>query len=159
MSDILNYIKNNPQETQRLVGVKYEQLEQLIKQAVALHTQKQQEVEAQKIRIINKGGGRKVKLSTSEQILLTLVYLRRSVDGGSFPRQTSLQLTTFQLLGIQFGVSESTANDTFNYWFPLLQEILPSSLLEQVKKNVSDYEIVQELLTDYELIVDSALAA
>ena len=142
MSKILNYIKTNPQETQRLVGVKYEQLEQLIKQASALHTQKQQEVEAQKIRNINKGGGRKVKLSTPEQILLTLVYLR--------------QLTTFQLLGIQFGVSESTANDTFNYWFPLLQEILPSSLLEQVKKNASDYEIVQELLTDYELIVDSA---
>lgn len=60
------------------------------------------------------------------------------------------------MLGIQFGVSESTANDTFNYWFPLLQEILPSSLFEQVKKNVSDYEIVQEILTDYELIVDSA---
>jgi len=47
MSDILNYIKTI-QETQRLVGVKYEQLEQLIKQAIALHTQKQQEVEAQK---------------------------------------------------------------------------------------------------------------
>jgi hypothetical protein len=30
--------------------------------------------------------------------------------------------------------SESTANDTFNYWFPLLREMLPSSLLEQVKK-------------------------
>ncbi len=70
------YIQKNPQETQRLVGVKYEQLEQLIKQASALHTRKQQEVEAQKIRIINKGGGRKVKLSMSEQILLTLVYLR-----------------------------------------------------------------------------------
>ncbi len=120
MTNILNYIQNNPQETQRLVGVKYEQLEQLIKQAIALHTQKQQEIEADKIRIINKGGGRKVKLSTEEQILLTLVYLRH--------------LTTFQLLGIQFGVSESTANDTFNYWFPLLQELLPSSLLEQVKK-------------------------
>jgi len=26
---------------------------------------------------------------------------------------------------------------------------------EQVKKNASDYEIVQEILTDYELIVDS----
>jgi len=142
MTNILNYIQNNPQETQRLVGVKYEQLEQLIKQAIALHTQKQQEIEADKIRIINKGGGRKVKLSTEEQILLTLVYLRH--------------LTTFQLLGIQFGVSESTANDTFNYWFPLLQELLPSSLLEQVKKKANDYEIVQELLTDYELIVDSA---
>jgi len=30
---------------------------------------------------------------------------------------------------------------------------LPSSLLEQVKKNASDYEIVQEILTEYELIV------
>ena len=142
MSDILSYIQNNPQETQRLVGVNYDQIEQLIKQAIALHTQKQQDMEAHIVRIINKGGGRKVKLSAEEQILLTLIYLRH--------------LTTFQLLGIQFGVSESTANDTFNYWFPLLQELLPSSLLEQVKKNASDYEIVQEILTDYELIVDSA---
>jgi len=53
-------------------------------------------------------------------------------------------------------VSESTANDTFNYWLPLLQELLPSSLLEQVKKKASDYEIVREILTEYELIVDSA---
>ncbi len=76
MSSVLNYIEKNPQETQRLVGLKYEQLEQLIKQAIALHTEKQQEIEAQKVRIINKGGGRKVKLSTEEQILLTLIYLR-----------------------------------------------------------------------------------
>ncbi len=141
MSEVLSYIKKHPEETQRLVGLKYEQLEQLIKQTLTLQTQKQQEVEAQKIRIINKGGGRKAKLSAEEQILLTLIYLR--------------QLTTFQFLGIQFGVSESTANDTFNYWLSLLQELLPSSLLEQVKKNVSDYETVKEILTDYELIVDS----
>jgi hypothetical protein len=57
-------------------------------QAIALDTKKRQEIEAQKIRIISKGGGRKVKLSTEEQILLTLIYLRH--------------LTTFQLLGIQF---------------------------------------------------------
>jgi hypothetical protein len=123
MSDILNYIKNNPQETQRLVGVKYEQLEQLIKQAIAIDAEKRQEREAQKIRIIKKGGGRKVKLSNENQILLTLTYLRH--------------LITFQLLGIQFGVSESTANDTFNYWLPILQELLPSSLLEQVKKTLA----------------------
>ncbi|WYM01411.1 MAG: transposase family protein [Gloeotrichia echinulata CP02] len=141
MSDMLSYIQNNPQETQRLVGVKYDQLEQLIKQAIALDTEKQQNIEKKKVRIINKGGGRKVKLSNEDQILLTLTYLRH--------------MTTFQLLGIQFGVSESTANDTFNYWLTILQEILPSSLLEQVKKNASDYEIVQEILTDYELIVDS----
>ncbi|MBA4467107.1 transposase, partial [Cylindrospermopsis raciborskii CS-506_A] len=65
------------------------------------------------------------------------------------------QLTTFQLLGIQFGVSETTANDIFNYWLPIIGELLPPSLLEQVKKNSSDYEVVKEILTEFELIVDS----
>ena len=59
------------------------------------------------------------------------------------------------MLSIQFGVSETTANDTFNYWLPVLGELLPSSWLEQVKKNASDYEIVLEILTEFELIVDS----
>ena len=106
-----------------------------------IYNQKQAKIESGKIRIISKGGGRKPKLTVNDQILLTLVYLR--------------QMTTFQLLGIQFGVSESTANDIFNYWFPVLGELLPASLLEQVKKNERDYEAVLELLTEFELIVDS----
>lgn len=141
MTSVLEYIEKNPQEAQRLVGLKYEQLKQLIAQTEELHNRKQQSVEAKKKRIIKKGGGRKPKLSTEEQILLTLVYLRH--------------LTTFQLLGIQFGVSETTANYLFNYWFPLLRELLPSSLLEQVKKNLSESEIVKEILTEFELVVDS----
>ena len=124
-----------------MVGFKYEQLEQLINQALALQIRKQQEREVKKVRIINKGGGRKLKLSTQEQILLTWIYLRH--------------LRTFELLGIQFKVSESTANDTFNHWDPIWQSLLPSSLLESLKKNASDYEIVEEILTEYELIVDS----
>jgi len=52
--------------------------------------------------------------------MLTLTYLRH--------------LPTFQLLGVQFGVSETTANDRFNYWFPIIGELLPASLVEQVKK-------------------------
>jgi hypothetical protein len=82
------------------LGLKHEQLQQLlekVEKAIELHHQKQQLVESKKIRIILGGGGRKPKLSPSEQIILTLTYLR--------------QLTTFQLLGIQFGVSETTAND------------------------------------------------
>lgn len=122
MSSILEYIENNPQESQRLIGLKYEQLKQLLDRAIELHHQKQEMVESKKVRIIMGGGGRKPKLSLQEQIILTLAYLRH--------------LTTFQLLGIQFGVSESTANDTFNYWFPLLGELLPPSLLEQVKKTL-----------------------
>jgi Helix-turn-helix of DDE superfamily endonuclease len=91
-----------------------------LQNAERLHKQKQAARESKKIRIIALGGGRPPKLSIKEQIILTLVYLR--------------QMTTFQLLGIQFGVSESTANDTFNYWMPILNELLPSSLFEQVKK-------------------------
>lgn len=120
MSDILNHIEENRKETKRLIGMEYEQLQQLIQNAEQLHHDKQALLESKKVRIISGGGGRKPKLSIKEQIILTLVYLRH--------------LTTFQFLGIQFGVSESTANDTFNYWLPLLRELLPSSLIEQVKK-------------------------
>ena len=120
MNSISGYLDKYPGEAQRLVGLNYDQLKQLINQVIALRTQSELEAELKKTRIIKKGGGRKTKLSFEEQILLTLIYLR--------------QLTTFQLLGIQFGVSETTANDTFNYWFPLLGKLLPPSLLEQVKK-------------------------
>lgn len=141
MSNILNHIEENHQETKRSIGMEYEQLKQLIYNAERLHYEKQGLLESKKVRIIAAGGGRKPKLSIKEQIILTLVYLRH--------------MTTFQLLGIQFGVSESTANDTFNYWLPLLRELLPSSLIEQVKKKESDSEVVKEILTEYELIVDS----
>jgi hypothetical protein len=120
MTKLLDYLENHRQEAQRLIGLDYDQWQQLLKNLEALNAEKQARIESEKIRIIKPGGGRKPKLSIPEQLLLTLVYLR--------------QLTTFQLLGIQFGVSESTANDIFNYWFPLLRELLPSSLLEQVKK-------------------------
>jgi DDE superfamily endonuclease/Helix-turn-helix of DDE superfamily endonuclease len=141
MSDILKHIEENKKETKRLIGLEYEQLQQLIQNAERLYQEKQELLESKKVRIIASGGGRKPKLSIKEEIILTLVYLRH--------------LTTFQLLGIQFGVSESTANDTFNSWLPILRELLPSSLIEQVKKNESDYEILKEVLTDYELIIDS----
>ena len=141
MSSVLKHIEANPQETQRLIGLGYPELQILLQNAEKLHYEKQALLESKKIRIISGGGGRQPKLSIKEQIILTLVYLRH--------------MTTFQLLGIQFGVSESTANDTFNYWLPILRELLPSSLIEQVKKNESDYEVVKEILTDYELIVDS----
>ncbi len=120
MSKILEYIQQHPRESQRLVGLKYEQLEKLLSKAIELEAQKRKLAEAQKVRIIGSGGGRKAKLSPPEQVILTLTYLRH--------------LTTFQLLGIQFGVSETTANNIFNYWCPLIGELLPASIYEQVKK-------------------------
>jgi hypothetical protein len=95
MSDLLNHIEENQKETQRLIGLEYEQLQQLLQNAERLHHEKQALLESKKVRIIAGGGGRKPKLSMTEQIILTRVYLRH--------------MTTFQILGIQFGVSESTA--------------------------------------------------
>ena len=98
MAEILNHIEEHPQETQRLIGLDYSELQQLIQNAQRLHYKKQDLLETEKIRIIEKGGGRRPKLSIREQIILTLIYLRH--------------MTTFQLLGIQIGVCESTAKST-----------------------------------------------
>jgi Helix-turn-helix of DDE superfamily endonuclease len=123
MSQLREYIEKHPSETQRLVGLDYEQLAELMVQAERLHKEKQRAVAQKKTRIIKAGGGRQPKLSVSDQILLTLVYLHH--------------LPTFQMLGVQFGVSESAANYIFHYWLLILRELLPASLVEQVKKNSS----------------------
>ncbi|MFM5981033.1 MAG: transposase family protein [Sphaerospermopsis kisseleviana] len=129
MSNIVEYIHNNPEESQRLLGLHYEQLKQLIEKAIELHNNKKELAESKKVRLILGGSGRKPKLTPESQIILTLTYLRH--------------LTTFQLLGIQFGVSETTANDTFNYWFPLLGELLPPSLISQVKKTPTTTKLLK----------------
>ena len=61
-----------------------------------------EKVEKQKNRLIRPGVGAKPKLLVEYQIVLTLIYLRQGV--------------TFQVLGLIFHVSESKANDIFNYW-------------------------------------------
>ena len=70
MINILDYIEEHPKETQRLIGLEYPQLQQLIQNAEKVHEQKQALLEEKKIRIIGKGGGRKQKLSIQEQIIL-----------------------------------------------------------------------------------------
>ena len=142
MSSLLEYITSNPQETKRLLGIDYQQLQWLIVEAEALFNRSQAVEEEAKIRIIKKGGGRKPKLSVKEQILLTLVYLHH--------------MPTFQLLGVQFGVSESTAHNIFHDWIEILGELLPPSLLEQVKKKSNNWEKYKEALEQWVLVVDSS---
>jgi hypothetical protein len=60
MSNLLAYIEQNPQESKRLIGLEYEQVQQLIEQAQLLHINKQLEVEKTKVRVIKGGGGRKL---------------------------------------------------------------------------------------------------
>jgi len=60
MSSILEHINKNPQETQRLIGLEYDELQRLIQNAEKLHQEKQALLESQKIRIISGGGGLKI---------------------------------------------------------------------------------------------------
>ena len=59
------------------------------------------------------------------------------------------------MLGVLFGICESAANYIFYYWLGILRDLLPASLIEQVKKNDSEWAWLQEILSDFELIVDS----
>ncbi|RUT01173.1 hypothetical protein DSM107010_65840 [Chroococcidiopsis cubana SAG 39.79] len=54
-----------------------------------------------------------------------------------------------------FGISKTAANDTFHYWISIIRDIIPSSLLEQVSNQESDLLFVQEVLTEFKLLVDS----
>ncbi|WP_293041437.1 transposase family protein [Moorena sp. SIO1F2] len=59
------------------------------------------------------GGGNHPKLLESEQIVLMLIYLRYHLS--------------FQLLGLIFKISESTAHNIFNYWQKNCDNDLPTS--------------------------------
>jgi Helix-turn-helix of DDE superfamily endonuclease len=124
MSQLREYLEKHPSETQRLLGMDYDQLMALITQAQNLYDRFQKDRESQKIRNIKPGSGRPPKLTIADQILMTLVYLHH--------------LPTFQLLGVQFGIGESTANYIFHRWVKILRDLLPASVLEQVKKNDDD---------------------
>ena len=87
----------------------------MVKPAELIEIRLNQQKETQKIRINRRGAGSPDKLSTSDQIILTIDYLR--------------QFETFQSLGIKFEVSESTAHNMFHKWLPIFKELLPDSLL------------------------------
>lgn len=137
-----SYIQKYPKQTKRLLGINHQKLEQLIELGKLLRQKNKEEIEKTKIRINQPGSGTHPKLSEAEQIVLMLVYLRHNLS--------------FQLLGLVFQVSESTAHNIFTYWQKLFEGELPPSLLEQVKKSQDEETIVLEQLRDYELIVDSA---
>jgi hypothetical protein len=140
MNTIFNYIEQHPQEAVRLIGLSYEQFKHVVIQAEFQHQHQLTEQEKTKIRLNNQGGGRQRHLSVTEEILLTLIYLRHSL--------------TFQLVGVQFGVSESKAHSTFYYWIIILRELLPASLLEQLERYSSNHRGLQEILEHLEQLVE-----
>ena len=141
MISTFDYIQKYPSRAKQLLGISYDQFIDLVNCAKQCHEEEQFKLEQSKVRIHRRGGGRKQLLSIPEQICLCLFYLR--------------QIPTFEVLGMVFGISKTKANDTFHYWRKILRQILPSSLLEQVENKEGDLMIVQEILTNFKLLVDS----
>jgi DDE superfamily endonuclease/Helix-turn-helix of DDE superfamily endonuclease len=141
MKNPLQYINKYPQRTRELLGISAEQFGDLVNQAKIEQKKIESEQEQNKKRINKKGGGRPKLLRIEEELCLCVFYLRH--------------LPTFEVLGMQFGISRTEANDTFNYWLKQIRKILPSSLIEQSKKDEEELKIVKAMLMDYELIVDS----
>ena len=136
-----DYIHKYPDRTGQILVISYKQFLQLVQQANLCQRQRRLRLERTKSRVNAPGGGRKPNLSMEAEVGLCLFYLRH--------------LPTFEILGLQFGISKTSANDIFHYWLRVLREILPASVLEQVKNQTSDLMVVQELLTEFELLVDS----
>ena len=55
----------------------------------------------------------------------------------------------------QFEISKTEANDTFHQWLSILRKLLPASLLEQLKNQPQNREMLWELLEEIELLVDT----
>ncbi|QIR35837.1 transposase [Tolypothrix sp. PCC 7910] len=141
MISIFDYIQKYPRRAKQLLGINYDQFTDLVNYAKNSHEEEQLKLEQKKVRIHRRGGGRKELLSIPEQVCLCLFYLR--------------QIPTFEVLGIMFGISKTLSNDTFHYWRKILRKILPSSLIEQVENKEGDLLIIQEILTNFKLLVDS----
>ena len=141
MTNPLNYIEKYPDRTKQIIGIDRQQWLSLLEITKDEEERLQLLREQTKIRINKKGGGRPKILNQDEEICLCIYYLRH--------------LPTFEILGMQFGISKTEANDTFNYWLKIFRKTLPCSILEQSIKLSSNRQMGEESLTEYELIVDS----
>ena len=157
MSNPVDYIEKYPERTKRLLGISYQEWQELTAKAIsqrlalrglrsrrcaiAYDKEQQEKLESRKIRINAKGGGRKPLLTPEEEIGVGLFYLR--------------QMPTFEVNRIQLGISKTEANDTFHKWLTILRKLLPASLLEELKNQPQNQQMLLELLEEIELLVDS----
>lgn len=141
MTNPLQYIEKYPERAKQILGIDYQQWVALVEVAKFEEEKIRLAREQQKIRINKKGGGRPKKLRREEEVCLCIFYLRH--------------MPTFEILGLQFNISKTEANDTFNYWVKIIRKILPASLMEQARKDKEELERIKGMLAEYELIVDS----
>ena len=141
MTSPFKHIQNRPASSKALLGISYQQFQSLVECAEQYEEQQQEQREKEKTRINAKGGGRPPKLSIAEGLCLCLFYLRHA--------------PTFEVLGLLFEVSKTTANDVFHYWLKVLRNLLPASLYEEIGQEGDNWSEFQKYLEQHRLLVDS----
>ena len=111
------YITQYPDRTLSILGITFEQFSELAQRAIERESEHQAEQEKDKQRVNQRGAGSPKSLSSVEEICLSLFYLRQTV--------------TFEVLGMQFGISKTTANDRFHDWLNILRELLPAKFIRR----------------------------
>jgi hypothetical protein len=76
MTSLLERTESYPQESKRLIGIKYEEIMTLVALGEKRHLDKQVEIEKREIRLIASGGGRKAEMTPKNGVCLYLVDLR-----------------------------------------------------------------------------------
>ena len=141
MTSPFKHIQNHPAITESILGISYEQFQSLVEYTDKHEKQQQEKREKEETRINAKGGGCPPKLSMAEGLCLCLFYLRHA--------------PVFEVLGLLFEVSTTTANDVFHYWLEVLRDLLPASLYEECGQKGDDWSYFKEYLEQYCLLVDS----
>lgn len=134
------YIIEYPERTLSVLGITFEQLNALIGAATHREAQLRADQEKHKKRVNQKGAGSRRALTVNEEICLTLYYFK--------------QAPTFEVLGMQFAVSRTTANDLFHYWINIIRDLLPASLIEEANHQ-GEMTQLQTQLQEQELLIDS----
>lgn len=141
MKNPYQHIKDNPKQCRRLFGIAYDDWCALIDLVVNHQATVLASAEQTNLRINAPGGGCPPKLTPSVQVSLCLFYLR--------------QHPTFEVLGLLYGVCESSAHAFYHYWVELLREYLPCCRWEEVADDPEQLAEWQQLLSTSELLVDS----
>ena len=118
----LKQINNlKPGRLRALTGMTVRALGELLALAVPeLERRRQQAKQLRHARQRAVGGGAKRKLSTAQEVLLVLVYLRHNV--------------AHEVVGQLFGVSADTSENLFHEVVPLLRELCPANRFEAERR-------------------------
>lgn len=141
MTSPFKYIQNNPARAVTMLGIPYEQFQALVEHIEQSEQRQREKSESEQTKTNTKRKGCPPKLSGAEGLCLCLFYLRH--------------IPIFEVLGLLFDVSGTTANDVFHHWLKVLRKLLPASLYEEINKKGESWSDFQKYLEQNRLLVDS----